>query len=83
MIKKSPRLALALSLTRANGKQSTGPQRSVLANSLLGLLKGLKAVSFMAVCELSSRWVGKRIEVPSPRTYIRSLHNVALKVERY
>ena len=70
MIDKGPRLALALSWARANGKQSAGPQRSILAHSLFG---PLKAVAFVVVGELSSRWVGD---------YLRSLHNVALKVER-
>ena len=72
MIKKGPRLALALFWARANGKQSTGSQRSILANSLLGLLLALKAVAFRTVNEPSSRRVDN---------YLRSLLVVAHKLE--
>ena len=71
VIKKGPRLALALAWARANGKRSTGPRRPNLAPSILWCLKGLEVVGFWA------------IEVPSVPTHLRSLYDTALRIERY
>ena len=73
IIKKGPRLALALSWARANKKQSTGSQRFILAYSLFGLLRVLKAVFFRMINGHPSLKVDN---------YLRSPLIMAQKLER-